>query len=382
MKKKLIMLIAGEPSGDLHGANLMRNLKKVDNSLDFIGAGGKKMEQEGLIGITDMDSLAVVGIKEIFGKYASLKQAFRRLTEIIEKNKPDCLILIDYPGFNLRMAKIAKEKNVPVFYYISPQIWAWGRNRIKKIKKYVDKMFVILPFEKEFYSQYGVNAEFLGHPLLDIVKPNLSKEQSFSSFGFNPNEILIGLLPGSRWEEVKLSIPIMAQACKIIAKEVPNVKFGILVSENIDVKKIESLVPHNKQVFHFIKDKNYNFINICDLVLVNSGTATLEVAILGKPMLIIYKLSFLSWLILKMLVKIPYIGLANIIKGEKIVPEFIQFAATPSKVAKEALSILVDENRIITIQKNLSEVKAKLGKEGASEKTAQAILEEIQKKYN
>lgn len=376
------MLIAGEPSGDLHGANLMRNLKKVDNSLDFIGAGGKKMEQEGLIGITDMDSLAVVGIKEIFGKYASLKQAFRRLTEIIEKNKPDCLILIDYPGFNLRMAKIAKEKNVPVFYYISPQIWAWGRNRIKKIKKYVDKMFVILPFEKEFYSQYGVNAEFLGHPLLDIVKPNLSKEQSFSSFGFNPNEILIGLLPGSRWEEVKLSIPIMAQACKIIAKEVPNVKFGILVSENIDVKKIESLVPHNKQVFHFIKDKNYNFINICDLVLVNSGTATLEVAILGKPMLIIYKLSFLSWLILKMLVKIPYIGLANIIKGEKIVPEFIQFAATPSKVAKEALSILVDENRIITIQKNLSEVKAKLGKEGASEKTAQAILEEIQKKYN
>ncbi|MBU1047401.1 MAG: lipid-A-disaccharide synthase [Candidatus Omnitrophica bacterium] len=382
MKKKLIMLIAGEPSGDLHGANLMRNLKKVDNSLDFIGAGGKKMEQEGLIGITDMDSLAVVGIKEIFGKYASLKQAFRRLTEIIENNKPDCLILIDYPGFNLRMAKIAKEKNVPVFYYISPQIWAWGRNRIKKIKKYVDKMFVILPFEKEFYLQYGVNAEFLGHPLLDIVKPNLSKEQSFSSFGFNPNEILIGLLPGSRWEEVKLSIPIMAQACKTIAKEVPNIQFGILVSENIDVKKIESLVPHNKQVFHFIKDKNYNFINICDLVLVNSGTATLEVAILGKPMLIIYKLSFLSWLILKMLVKIPYIGLANIIKGEKIVPEFIQFAATPSKVAKEALSILVDENRIITIQKNLSEVKAKLGKEGASEKTAQAILEEIQKKYN
>ncbi len=376
------MLIAGEPSGDLYGANLMRNLKKVDNSLDFIGAGGKKMEQEGLIGITDMDSLAVIGIKEIFGKYASLKQAFRRLTEIIEKNKPDCLILIDYPGFNLRMAKIAKEKNVPVFYYISPQIWAWGRNRIKKIKKYVDKMFVILPFEKEFYSQYGVNAEFLGHPLLDIVKPNLSKEQSFSSFGFNPNETLIGLLPGSRWEEVKLSIPIMAQACKIIAKEVPNVKFGVLVSESIDVKKIESLVPHNKQVFHFIKDKNYNFINICDLVLVNSGTATLEVAILAKPMVIIYKVSFLSWLVIKMLVKIPYIGLANIIKGEKIVPELTQFAAIPSKVAKEALSILVDENRIITIQKNLSEVKAKLGKEGASEKTARAILEEIQKKYN
>lgn len=382
MKKKLIMLIAGEASGDLHGANLMRNLKKVDNSLDFIGAGGKQMEQEGLIGITDMDSLAVVGIKEIFGKYASLKQAFRRLTEIIEKNKPNCLILIDYPGFNLRMAKIAKEKNVPVFYYISPQIWAWGRNRIKKIKKYVDKMFVILPFEKEFYSQYGVNAEFSGHPLLDIVKPNLSKEQSFSSFGFNPNKILIGLLPGSRWEEVKLSIPIMTQACKIIAKEVPNVKFGILVSENIDVKKIESLVPYNKQVFHFIKDKNYNFINICDLVLVNSGTATLEVAILGKPMLIIYKLSFLSWLILKMFVKIPYIGLANIIKGKKIVPEFIQFAAIPSKIAKEALRILLDQQIIETMKQNLLEVKAKLGEEGASEKIARAILEEIQKKYN
>lgn len=382
MKKKLIMLIAGEPSGDLHGANLMRNLKKVDNSLDFIGAGGKQMEQEGLIGITDMDSLAVVGIKEIFGKYASLKQAFRRLTEIIEKNKPNCLILIDYPGFNLRMAKIAKEKNVPVFYYISPQIWAWGRNRIKKIKKYVDKMFVILPFEKEFYSQYGVNVEFLGHPLLDIVKPNLNKEEAFSRFNVNPDETLIGLLPGSRWEEVKLSIPIMTQACKIISREVPNVQFGILVSENIDVKKMESILPDKKQHFHFIKDKNYNFINICDLVLVNSGTATLEVAILGKPMIIIYKVSFLSSLLIGMLVKIPYFGLVNIIKGEKIVPEFFQFKATAPKIAKEALRILLDQQIIETMKQNLLEVKAKLGEEGASEKTARAILEEIQKKYN
>lgn len=376
------MLIAGEPSGDLHGANLMRNLKKVDNSLDFIGAGGKQMEQEGLIGITDMDSLAVVGIKEIFGKYASLKQAFRRLTEIIEKNKPNCLILIDYPGFNLRMAKIAKEKNVPVFYYISPQIWAWGRNRIKKIKKYVDKMFVILPFEKEFYSQYGVNVEFLGHPLLDIVKPNLNKEEAFSRFNVNPDETLIGLLPGSRWEEVKLSIPIMTQACKIISREVPNVQFGILVSENIDVKKMESILPDKKQHFHFIKDKNYNFINICDLVLVNSGTATLEVAILGKPMIIIYKVSFLSSLLIGMLVKIPYFGLVNIIKGEKIVPEFFQFKATAPKIAKEALRILLDQQIIETMKQNLLEVKAKLGEEGASEKTARAILEEIQKKYN
>ncbi len=377
MKNKLIMIIAGEPSGDLYGANLINDLKKLDNSLEFIGAGGKKMKQAGLKGITDMDALAVVGFKEVLGKIGDLRKTFDILFETMKQEKPDCLILIDYPGFNLRMAKVAKQEGFPVFYYISPQVWAWGKDRIEKIKRYVNKMFVILPFEKEFYAQHNINVEFLGHPLLDIVKPSLSKEDAFSHFNFNPKNKLIGVLPGSRWEEVKLSMPIMADACKIISKEIQNVQFGILVSENIDVSKLESLLAKKDQQFQLIKDKSYDFMNICDLLLVNSGTASLEIAILGKPMIIIYKFSVLSWLLVKMLVKIPYFGLVNLVKGKKIVPEFFQFEVTASGIAQEALNILSDENRIKLMQEGFSEVKMKLGKEGASPRIAQAILKEL-----
>lgn len=377
MKNKLIMIIAGEPSGDLYGANLINDFKKLDNSLEFIGAGGKKMKQAGLKGITDMDALAVVGFKEVLGKIGDLRRTFDILSQMLKKEKPDCLILIDYPGFNLRMAKVAKEEGFPVFYYISPQVWAWGKDRIKKIKRYVDKMFVILPFEKEFYAQHNVNVEFLGHPLLDIVKSSLSKEDTFSYFNFNPKKTLIGVLPGSRWEEVKLSMPIMSDACKIISEQIPNVQFGILVSENIDIRKLESLLAKKNQQFQLIKDKSYDFMNICDLLLVNSGTASLEIAILGKPMIIIYKFSALSWLLVKMLVKIPYFGLVNLVKGKKIVPEFFQFEVTASRIAQEALNILSDENRIKLMQEGFSEVKTKLGKEGASPRIVQAILKEI-----
>jgi len=388
MQYKTIMLIAGELSGDIHGSNLMRNLKNLDNSLKFIGAGSKRMKQEGLAGITDMEKLAVVGFKEVFEKLQGLKKTFRLLSQTLVREKPDCLILIDYPGFNLRMAKVAKEHNIPVFYYISPQVWAWGGNRIKKIKKYVDKLFVILPFETEFYSKHGIRAHFVGHPLLDIVKTSMTKEDAFSYFDFKADKILIGTLPGSRWEEVKLSMPVIFDACATISKQVPNAQFGILVSENIDIKQLENLLSRKRLSsrtnvnLRLIREKSYDFINICDLILVNSGTATLEIAILGKPMIIIYKLSLITWLLARMLVRISYFGLANILAGKKIVPELFQFGATPSAIAKESLHILADESKIRAIQKELSEVKTKLGQPGASERTAKAILEELGRKVN
>lgn len=371
------MLIAGEPSGDIHGANLMCNLKKLDNSLNFIGAGGKRMRKAGLRGITNMESLAIMGFEEVFGKLEDLKKTFYCLAEMVRKEKPDCLILIDYPGFNLRMAKVAKEENISVLYYISPQIWAWGRDRIKKVKKYVDKMFVVLPFEQKFYKKYKVKAEFVGHPLVDMVKPALSKDDAFSHFNFNPGETLIGVLPGSRWEEVRLSLPVMADACRIISREIADAQFGVLVSENIDVTKMKSLLGEKNQSFRLIKEKKYDFMNLCDLLLVNSGTATLETAILGKPMIIIYRLSFFSWLLGKMLIRIPHFGLVNIVAGRKIVPEFLQFGASPYKIAKETLSILADQSKIRTMQDNLSGVKKKLGERGASGRAARAIWQEL-----
>lgn len=379
MKNKLIMLVAGEPSGDLHGANLMSNLKKLDGSLDFIGAGGRRMKQAGLKEIIDMENLSIVGFKEVFGKIKTLKRAFNKLSDVLKKEKPDCFIPIDYPGFNLRMAKAAGEAGVPTFYYISPQIWAWGRNRIEKVKRYVDKVFVLLPFEKQFYSGYGIKAKFVGHPLIDIVKTSLKKGEAFSYFGFNTGKTLIGILPGSRWEEIRLSLPVMVSACRKISKEIPHIQFGILMAENVSAEKVKSLLNNKSDKFQLIRDKGYDFINICDLVLVNSGTATLETAILGRPMLIIYKLSFFSWLLGKMLIKIPYFGLVNIVAGKKVVPEFLQFGATPSRIAKEVLNILISQKRIKTMKEDLSEVKNKLGDEGASHRAAKAILEELDK---
>jgi lipid-A-disaccharide synthase len=379
MKNKLIMLVAGEPSGDLHGANLIRNLKKLDNSLEFIGAGGKRMRQAGLKEVINMEKLSIVGFKEVFGKISILRHAFNELSDVLKKEKPDCFIPIDYPGFNFRMAKAANEAGIPTFYYISPQIWAWGKNRIEKVKKYANKIFVLLPFEKEFYSGHGVKAEFVGHPLIDIVKPSLKREDAFLHFGFNRGKTLIGILPGSRWEEVRLSLPVMAGACEKITEEIPHIQFGILVSENISEKKLKSLLNDGSGKFKLIRDKGYDFINICDLVLVNSGTATLETAILEKPMLIIYKLSFFSWLLGKMLIRIPYFGLVNIVEGKKIVPEFLQFGATPSRIAKESLNILLSQRRIKTMRQNLSEVKNKLGEEGSSQRIAEAILKELKK---
>ncbi|HIE43364.1 MAG TPA: lipid-A-disaccharide synthase [Candidatus Omnitrophica bacterium] len=377
MRKRTIMIVAGEPSGDIHGACIIKSLKSLNPSLEFIGAGGKRMVEAGLKGIGGMENFAIVGFKEVCGKIRLLKRNFEKLSRMMRCEKPDCFIPIDYPGFNLRLAEVAKSTGIPVFYYISPQVWAWGKNRIKKIQKYVDKMYVILPFEEEFYSRYGVKAEFVGHPLLDIVKPVLGREEALSYFHLDRDKPVIGLLPGSRWEEIRLSLPVMVDVCRIISCKIPEIQFSILVAENIDARRVKSLLNREDSQIHLVKEKPYEFMNLCDLLLVNSGTATLEAAILGRPMVIIYKLSFFSWILGKILIRIPNFGLVNIIAGEEIVPEFLQFGARSSVIAKEILHMLHNRNKRERIQRNLYKVKEKLGKNGASQRAAKAILEEL-----
>ena len=373
MKKIKLMIIAGETSGDLQAANLIKSLKQINPHLEIFGMGGKKMQAEGVEIIHNITGLAVVGFFEVLKHLATFKKIFSNLKSLLETRKPDVVILVDYPGFNLRFAKAAKEKNIPVIYYISPQIWAWGENRIHEIKECVDKMIVIFGFEETLYKEAGVKVSFVGHPFLDIVKPAWKKEETIKHTHLRHDSIKIGLMPGSRKKEIEKHLPVMLKACKIIKNKIPNAEFIISRIKEIDQDLYDKIIKYSKIKTHSLENKPYEVMDIADLVIVSSGSATLEVAIMEKPMVIVYKTSLLTWLLAKNLIKIPNIGLVNIVAGQRIVPELVQFDVTPRNIAKESLNILADHKKIHEIKENLRKVKSKLGETGASSRAAHAI---------
>lgn len=367
------MIIAGEASGDLQAANLIRSLKFIDHNLEIFGMGGKKMAGEDAEILYDITDLAIVGFFEVLKYFGAFKKIFEKLSGLLETRKPDAVILVDYPGFNLRFAKIAKEKNIPVIYYISPQIWAWGENRIHEIKKYVDKMIVIFGFEENIYKEAGVKASFVGHPFLDIVKPVWKKEETIKTCHLRHDSIKIALMPGSRKKEIERHLPLMLQACEIIKDKIPNAEFIISRIKELDQSLYNKIIHKSGIKPHSLDNRPYEVMDIADLVIVSSGSATLEVAIMEKPMVIVYKTSFLTWLLARNLIKIPHIGLVNIVAGEKIVPELTQFKVTRENIAAESLEILTNHKRIHEIKENLRKVKAKLGESGASSRAAHAV---------
>ena len=373
MKKPKLMIIAGEASGDLQAANLVKSLKFISPNVEIFGMAGKKSQAEGVEIIYDITNLAIVGFFEVLKHIFTFKKIFEKLELLLETRKPDAVILIDYPGFNLRFAKAAKEKNIPVIYYISPQIWAWGENRIHEIKKCVDKMIVIFGFEENLYKEAGVKVSFVGHPFLDIVKPGWKKEETIKITHMKHDSIKIGLMPGSRKKEIEKHLPSMLRACEIIKNKIPNAEFIISRIKELDQNLYDKIVRRSKIKVHSLENKPYEVMDIADLVIVSSGSATLEVAIMEKPMVVIYKTSFLTWLIAKNLIKIRDIGLVNIVAGQRIVPELMQFDVTPENIAKESLAILNDHKKIHEIKESLRKVKSKLGETGASSRAAHAI---------
>jgi len=373
MKKIRLMIIAGEASGDLQAANLIKHLRQINPHLEIFGMGGKKMQAEGAEIIYDITNLAIVGFVEVIKHLATFKKIFNHLKNLLETRKPDAVILVDYPGFNLRFAKVAKEKNIPVIYYISPQIWAWGKNRIYEIKKCVDKMIVIFGFEESIYKEAGVKVSFAGHPFLDIVKPGWKKEETVKACHMKHDSIKIVLMPGSRKKEVEKHLGCMLRSCEIIKNKIPNTEFVISRIKESDQSLYNKIIRRSKIKPYSLDNKPYEAMDVADLVIVSSGSATLEVAIMGKPMIIVYKTSFLTWLLAKSLIKIPNIGLVNIVAGQRIVPELVQFEATPENIAKEAFEILNNHKKIHEIKENLGKVKAKLGDPGASSRAAHTI---------
>ncbi len=369
-----IMIVAGEASGDIYGAELARETIKLDPDIHFFGIGGARMREAGVETLVNSSEMAVVGLVEVLKHFDVISAAFLKLKKILLNERPDLLILIDYPGFNLRLAKIAKKAGVKVLYYISPQIWAWRQGRVKKIARLVDHMAVILPFEAPFYESAGVPVSFVGHPMLDLVNVNMEKAEAAASFGLNPDQKIVGLFPGSRRNEIERLLPVIVASAVELKQRFPEVQFVLPLASTLDSDTIAPLLTSAGLDVTITRDRIHDLIRACDAVISVSGTVTLEIALVGTPMVIIYKLSPLTYQLAKRLVKVPNIGLCNIVAGETVVKELIQDEANSNNISDEIGDILTNVGYECAIRNKLAEIRSKLGRGGASKNVAQLTI--------
>jgi lipid-A-disaccharide synthase len=372
---KLVVIVAGEASADLHGSHLVTAIKSMDTHTVFWGIGGKRMQQAGVRILIPSSDMAVVGLTEAFFHLRTIVKARGKLKSVLKNNHPDLLILIDYPDFNIHIAGIAKRFHVPVLYYISPQVWAWRRGRVRKISRRIDRMAVILPFEQEFYRRHGLNVDFVGHPLLDAHPAKIDKKKVREKLGLDQGFPVVGLLPGSRKEEIKNLLPVMIDAAKILGGRYHGIRFFLQLAPTIKREFVQSFIKDTSVEIKIFQGDIYEVLSICDIALVASGTATLETAIIEVPMIIAYKVSPISHWTARRVVKVPHIGLVNLVAGEKVVPELIQDEVTPERLAHEALTILENDHVRENMVKKLRGVKKSLGKRGASKTTAKIAFE-------
>lgn len=364
------MIIAGEASGDMHGAGLVREMLKIDPTLNFYGIGGNRLAEAGVKLLANVSEMAVVGLTEVIAKLGKYLKVLKTIKKSLDEVGPDLVILIDFAGFNLRIARAASRRGIKVFYYIGPQVWASRKGRIKQIKKFVNKMAVILPFEVDTYKKEGFTVEYVGHPLLDLMAADYSPAESRKQFHLPAKKTIIGLLPGSRISEVEKMLPEMLRAATIIKQKIPDSHFVLPLADTLEEKTVSEIISTSGVKVTIISGNTYKAISCADLAIVTSGTATLETALLGVPMLIVYKTSPLTYFIGKMVVTVKHIGIVNIIAGKTVVPELIQKDAAGTNIAQEALAILKDKKRKKEIIGQLAEIRAKLGKPGAAARAA------------
>jgi len=376
MNSKNILVIAGEASGDLHGASLVRELKNLDSSLKIFGIGGNKMKAEGMELIYHIDKMAFLGFVEVIKHLPFIKKVQRDLIAEVKRRKVSEVVLIDYPGFNLSIAKKLKkhepELKLELIYYITPQVWAWGKGRVYKIRELFKKVLVVFPFEEKFFKEKNVNAEFVGHPLIqEIDNYNfVSRNLLDNKFDLDPAKEILLILPGSRKQEVKSIFPEAVYAASKLADEF-DMQIVVACSSNLDEKVFDELTDHKN--FKVIKDHTYDLLKHAKFGIVKSGTSTLEAGLLELPMVIIYKTSWLTYTIGKSLVKIKNIGMANIVLDEQVVPELIQKEANAERIYDEAKNILSDEDMLNNIKLRLSRIKKVLGDKDAPKNAAKII---------
>lgn len=373
---KRILIIAGEASSDMHAASLIREIRLLDKDISFFGLGGEKMKEIGVDLHDNIVRLAFIGPGGLFKHYLQLKKIYNSLCRHLKQNPPDMAILIDYAEFNLRVAKKLKILSVPIIYYVSPQVWAWGLWRIKTIRHLVNKMLVFFKFEEALYKEHGVDVSFVGHPLLDMVKTTIIKEDIIKKLNIEKDARIVGLLPGSRISEIKNILPVMLESSKLLLKRSDlKIKFILPLAATIDKHFVKQMIKKSGIDITVVENETYNAIAICDCAMVTSGTATLETALLNVPMAIIYKANFLTYILTKNLIKLPYIGLVNIVSGRGLVPEFLQYDATPDKIAGYIEKLLADEKLVNYLKQEFLELKNSLGDTGASKRAAKEIID-------
>ena len=372
---KRIMIVAGEASGDLHGAGLVREARKLDPHLHFFGIGGQRMREAGVDILVDAGEMAVVGLVEVATHFDVISRAFLTLKRLLISDPPDLLILIDYPDFNLRLAKVAKGAGVRVLYYISPQVWAWRVGRVKKIGRVVDRMAVVFPFEVPFYEREKVPVTFVGHPLVDSARPSLSRQEAQTRFGLDPSRRTVGLFPGSRRNEIKNLWPTIIATAELLRRGFPDLQFILPLATSLKRGDLEPLLDGSGLGIRVVENEAYDVMQVCDAIVTVSGTVTLEIALVGVPMVIIYRVSPLTYFIGKRLVKVEHIGLCNIVAGERVVSELIQDEAGPERIAAEIGRILTDRQYAASIVARLGHIREKLGSGGGSARVAALALD-------
>lgn len=370
-----IMFSAGESSGDQHAANMFLELKKHQPDIKGFGMGGAKMALAGIDIRYDSGSIGVIGVVEVLKHYGEIRRALKLIQQLVSTERPDLLVCVDYKEFNLKLARFAKQCGVKVLFYVSPQVWAWRPGRVKTYGKAIDMMAVIFPFETTYYDAENVPVRYVGHPSVDKVHPQRSRLEDMAIFNLDEGNPVIGLLPGSRANEINRLLPIMLAAAEILQARIPGIQFMLPQADSISDELLESYMDRSPVKITVIKNQPYDVIQCCDVVMTTSGTATIEIALLNVPMVITYKLAALTYWLGRWLVNTPFIGLPNIILGKGFIKELIQHEATSENLAEEIERILTDKFYADQMRDNLNQVKQQLGQGGGSKNMAELALE-------
>ncbi|MFZ5802256.1 MAG: lipid-A-disaccharide synthase [Candidatus Omnitrophota bacterium] len=375
-----LFIIACEASGDLHAARLVEEFRRLSPGTAFTGLGGPCMRQAGVTLLHDMTTLSALGLGDVLRQYLKYRKIFYATLGALQKKKPDALILVDSPAFNLRFAKKARTMlpSLPVLYYICPQLWAWGQRRIGLVKKVISKMYSILPFETEFYRQHGVDCEFVGHPLLDHLAEAPTRESARRKLALGPTETALGFFAGSRRSEVQRIFPIMVKTAALLKTAFPGTRLFYSESTNVPSAVYEAILKQTGGTLEKLNEDFDTGVRAMDFALVTSGTATLQTALLGTPFFLLYKASGSTYFIGRRLIQVPFIGLVNLLARKKVVPEFIQGHAKPAWIAEAAISFLKDPGAYERMKADFLKMRASLGEKGASETAARKIRDFLQ----
>lgn len=368
-----VLIVAAEASSSLYALRLLQHWKRTGTAVSAFGVGSRSMEAEGFEALGRSEDMAVVGIQEVVAHYFDIRKVFLRLVAEVKRRKPKMALLLDYPDFNLRLAKELRALGVPVVYYVSPQVWAWRKSRVKLIRAYVERMLVLFPFEKDFYDAHGVAADFVGHPLLDELleqAPDATERSALrSQFGFNESDVVLALMPGSRRSEIKHNLPVQMDTARKLLAAQPDLKLALLVAPTLtgsDVQLGSADLP-----IRLIKDEPFRMIAVADVVLCASGTATLMAGLAERPMVIMYRMNPLTIAIARRIVTPPaHFGLINLVLGERVAAEFLQEEATPEALCAALLPLVRSKDKRRDMQAKLAEATLRLGERGATERVA------------